>query len=468
MSSIHPPAAQAGTAPLSAFYRAAWRWHFYAGFFVVPFLLVLAITGLIMVYGNSIETRFGPPVTVSGSGERASLIQQALTAQQAVPNGKTILYVAPETPDRSSIFMVEADGVQHAVAVDPYANTVLASIVKDDTWYYFANNIHGTLLMGDFGDRILEVAAGLGLILVVTGLYLWWPRNGRGLGQVLAPRLAARGRNLWKELHVSIGFYISIVLVFFLISGLAWTGIWGTKFVQAWSTFPAEKWDNVPLSDKTHATMNHGALKEVPWGLEQTPLPQSGSQSGVTGVPEGTAVNLASIDALARQIGFTNQYRIKLPKDEGGVYTISADSMDGDTESPTGDRTVHVDQYTGKILAQVSFADYSLGAKAMAVGIALHQADMGLWNTVLNTLFCLAIIFLSVSGIIMWWMRRPAGEMRLAPPPMPEQLPLWKGAVFLMLVLSLAFPLVGLTLITVLALDLLVLSRIPALKTVFK
>jgi hypothetical protein len=37
--------------------------------------------------------------------------------------------------------------------------------------------------------------------------------------------------------------------------------------VQAWNTFPAEKWDAVPLSDATHAEMNHGAAKEVPWTL---------------------------------------------------------------------------------------------------------------------------------------------------------------------------------------------------------
>ena len=45
---------------------------------------------------------------------------------------------------------------------------------------------------------------------------------------------------------------------------------------------------------------------------------------------------------------------------------------------------------------------------------------MGLWNTVLNTLFCLAIIFLAISGVVMWWMRRPAWESPAwRPPPMP-------------------------------------------------
>nr|WP_245490193.1 MULTISPECIES: PepSY-associated TM helix domain-containing protein [unclassified Mesorhizobium] len=67
---------------------------------------------------------------------------------------------------------------------------------------------------------MIYVAAGLGIVLVLAGLYMWWPGNGRALGRVLFPNLRAQGRPFWKELHVSLGF-ISIVLFFFLLSGLA-------------------------------------------------------------------------------------------------------------------------------------------------------------------------------------------------------------------------------------------------------
>ena len=74
--------------------------------------------------------------------------------------------------------------------------------------------------------------------------------------------------------------------------------------------------------------------------------------------------------------------------------------MSNDSANPLSDRTVHVDQYTGKILANVGFADYGAAGKAMAVGIAFHEGDMGLWNLALVTVFCLSIIFLSVSGFV--------------------------------------------------------------------
>jgi len=457
------------------FYFAAWRWHFYAGLFVVPFLLVLAVTGLIMLYFNSIETRFGDKHLVEAAGAALPITEQAAAANALIPDGTLKQYIAPPSPERAGLFSLDVDGKNMVVAVDPYTGQTLASVEKDSTWFYFASDIHGTLLIGDLGDRLMEIAAGLGIILLATGLYLWWPRDGASLISALTPNLGQRGRSLWKELHVTSGAYISVVLFFFLISGLAWTGIWGGQFVQAWSTFPAEKWDNVPLSDDTHAAMNHGALHEVPWGLEQTRMPMSilvAADSDDAADSDGdaaaaTALPLDSIVALARDIGFDEQFRVNVPQDATGVYTISADSMDGDTTEPTGDRTVHVDQYSGEILAEVSFADYGLAAKSMAVGIALHQGDMGLWNTILNTIFCLLMVFLCVSGVVMWWKRRPSGALRLAAPPLPVDLPLWKGAVFIALLLSLAFPLVGLTLLAAMALDLLVLSRIPPLRRAF-
>jgi uncharacterized iron-regulated membrane protein len=178
---------------------------------------------------------------------------------------------------------------------------------------------------------MIEIAASLGMVLIATGLYMWWPRNA-GWRAALIPSVGRGGRAMWRSLHGVVGFWISLFLVFFLISGLSWAGIWGEKMVQAWSQFPAEKWDNVPLSDDTHASMNHGP-KEVPWALEQTPMPASGSQAGNPGLAAGTEVTIDSMDKLARAIGFDGRYQMNVPTGETGVYTFSRDSMS--TTRPT-------------------------------------------------------------------------------------------------------------------------------------
>ena len=442
----------------SNLYRAIWRWHFYAGLLVLPFLLVLAVTGLIMLYGNSVETFLGPRHSIAPGGERASFAAQALVAQNTVPEGRVKMLVVSSAPDSANLIVVTAKGKDHVVSVDPHGPAVIGTVIKDDTWFYWADKIHGTLLIGDVGDWIQEVAAGLGIVLVLTGVYLWWPRNGRSLRAALVPNLTARGRVFWKELHQATGFFFAVVLVFFFVTGLAWTGVWGKKIVQAWSSFPAAKWDNVPLSDAKHADMNHGALKEVPWALEQTAMPASGSKAGSNGIPAGAAVDLDSIAALARRIGFNEQFRVNTPVGKEGVYTISADSMDGDTTDPTGDRTVHVDQYNGKILAEVRFGDYSLAGKAMAVSIALHQGNLGLWNTALNLLVCVAVIFMTVSGAVMWWKRRPAG--RIGVPAYPRNYRSPAAIVVIAAIVCVLFPLTGIAIIVLGLIDFLLPRRV--------
>ena len=456
------------TAPsgVNKLYFAVWRWHFYAGLYVIPFLIMLAITGVVMVCFTAIAPEYGERLAITPQAETLSISDQANAALATHPEGKIGQYIAPHDAQTPAGFRVDLAEGPRMIALDPYTGAVLRDTENGATWYSLANDIHGTLLIDDLGDRLVEIAASLGLLLVITGLYLIWPRNGAGLRSLLVPDLRAKGRAWWKSLHGVLGFWISLGLVFFLISGLAWAGIWGGKYVQAWSTFPAAKWDNVPLSDAKHKDMDMTADDTVPWALEQTPMPMSGSDAGVDGLPMGMPVSFENIVALGRAIGFQGRFQVALPGDDGGVWTLSQDSMSYDGPDPTADRTVHIDQYTGKILAQVGFADYSLAGKSMAVGIALHEGQMGLWNVVLNIAFCGVVVFVCVSGVVMWWKRRPAGALRLAAPPMPAGVPL-RGVAVIALVLSVAFPMLGLTLVAVVLLDFLVLQNVPRVKRAF-
>lgn len=462
--------APAARGAVNTLYFAAWRWHFYAGLYVIPFLLLLAVTGILMVWFSAIAPEYGEKLRIGAGPAALSVQAQADAALAAHPGATVTQYVAPWGPENPALFRVTpAEGASRMLAVNPYDGAILRDMEHGATWEEWADHLHGELMQTGaakpVGDFLIEVAASLALLLVGTGLYMAWPR-GRGLKAMLLPDLRAGGRAFWKSLHAALGTWISLVLVFFLVSGLSWADIWGGKFVQAWSTFPAEKWDNVPLSDATHASMNHTPKEEVPWALEQTPMPESGSGAGVAGVPEGTAVTLESVAALARTLGFDGRFQLAVPADETGVWTISRDSMSWDSTDPTSDRTVHVDRYSGRVLADVGFADYSVYGKAMAVGIPLHMGLMGPWNAALNIAICLVLITVGLSSVVMWWKRRPAGAARLAAPPRPSEVPFARGAILLTLALSLAFPVLGLTLVVVLLVDLLILAPIPALKRV--
>ncbi len=436
--------AQAQPATSTRLYRAVWRWHFYAGLYVVPFLLMLATTGLVILFVTGVSPEYGDWLKVDAKGEMLSPSKQANFALAAHPDGKVSQYIAPWGAQYAALVRVNLESGNRVLAVNPYDGTILRDSPQDNTWNQFMTNIHGKLLIGGNGgpgDTAIEIAASLGVIMVITGLYMWWPRNGRSFGSALSLNFRQKDRALWKNLHETLGSWMSIILLFFLISGLAWSFVWGSKMTQAWSTFPAAKWDAVPLSDKTHASMNHGALEEVPWTLAQTLLPKSGSDAGTVVLPEGTPVVLDSVFMLGRAIGLDGRFQIAFPGDDTGVWTLSQDSMSYDSTNPTADRTVHIDQYTGKVLADVKFADYPFFGKAMAVGIALHEGQLGWWNVVINTLYCLSVIFICISGVVMWWKRRPVGQ--LGSPKYPRDFRLSAPVGVLGLILAAAFPLGG-------------------------
>lgn len=457
---IHGAKAPAAKSAANTYYLIAWRWHFYAGLYVIPFLLMLAVTGLTMLWiawGAGIGAE-RMSVAPQDAPLAVSTLQAA--AEGAVPGGVAVQYVEPLSADRVATFAIDSETGRTGIALNPYTGEVLHRFAWRGGWYDTMNEIHGTLMLGAFGDRMIEIAASLAMVLVLTGLYLHWPRGG-GWRAALLPRLSAKGRSFWKSLHGALGMWISLILVMFLLSGLSWAGIWGERMVQAWNTFPAEKW-GAPLSDATHADMNHNGAEEVPWTLEQTPLPLSGSLAGDAAISQ--PVNIDRIAEFARGLGFVGRFQVSLPVEATGVWTISHDSMSNDGPNPSADRTLHIDQYTGHVLADVRYADYSPYAKAMAWGIALHEGDMGIWNLVLNTLFCLSVAMVSISGLVMWWKRRPDGAARLAAPPKPKGLAIWKMAAALVIGLGVLFPMAGLAILTVLVLDRTLLRVVPSVR----
>lgn len=453
--------------PSGVFYKAVWRWHFYAGLYVVPFLIMLSLTGMIMLFLEYFDGRDGDKITVEPAGTPMVLSDQADFAQKTHPEGKLLQWIGGRDKTGASVFRIKEGKTNYLVAVNPYSGKIEKDWIRRNGLYDLVSDIHGELLIGVTGDRMIEIASSFGIILIITGFYLWWPRNGSTFSKfkgMFVLNMSRKGRGFWRELHGVLGTYTAILLLIFLLSGLAWAGFWGAKFVQAWSTFPAEKSKQVPFSKQlTHADMNHGAIKEVPWGLEQTPMPESGSKAGITGMAADAEINIDSVAAFAQKIGYQGRFRINFPKGETGVWSLSKNSMSGDSFDPMGDRTVHIDQYSGKILADIDFSDYSVAAKGMAVGISFHMGRMGLWNLLLNAVFCLATVLLCVSGVVMWLKRKPKGRW-LAAPELPKNMPHWSSAIMVMLIVSFLFPLVGFTLIALLLLDRLVLSHIPGLK----
>lgn len=443
--------------PTPSFYNLAWRWHFYAGLFVAPFMILLAITGIIYLFKPQLDPlMYDHLINVQPGHHTLSADEQLKLVQAVYPQAHISQYLPPINPERSAQFVLHNSGRELNVFINPYSGTVLGQQDAKLNLQAVARALHGELMIGTLGDRLIELAAGWGIVLVVSGMYLWWPR-GQSANGILWPRFSRRGRVLWRDLHAVTGFWGAALLLFMLISGMTWTGFWGKQYADLWNQFPAAMWNNVPQSDVEARTLNTAARQTVPWAMENTPMPVSGahaehmSHAAHSSGPAAPGVSLQQVYETATARKVEPGYSITLPTTAEGVFTIAVFADD-----PRNDATLHVDQYTGEVLADVRWQHYGNVARATEMSAMLHEGKLfGSPNQIAILLVCLMILLSSVSGLVMWWKRRPQGGLGV--PPLRHDLPTWKTGVFIILALAIAFPLVGASLIAVGLLDRLLL-----------
>lgn len=473
------PASATRTAPAAGAvhpgYRTLWRWHFYAGLFVMPFLIVLAITGTIYCFQPQIEPLLYPHRLVVEPMATPPLSADALLARAraALPAGARPVRAHVEAdPARSAEFVFALPGgTKESVYVNPYSGAVLGTLDVNRRFMQIDRMLHRKLLLGKPGELLMELAACWTLVMIVTGVALWWPRAGASWRAALVPRLAPGGRPFWKRLHGVIGIWLAVGALAFVVTGLPWTGSWGKQF-KALATrtslgAPAGSWGSDPSMKSAMPGGNHAGhdmssmpgmvmddlpLPNVPWAVGAVPVPQTAHVDHA----EAPRLTLDQVIAQMRALGVQSGYDVALPASRSGVYTVSYFPPD-----PKDERTVYIDQYSGKVLKDIRYRDYGAVSQAISYGTSLH---MGRYFGILNQLICAAISLglcaLAVTGFVMWWLRRPsrvagvtgvAGTLGAPPreraaPPMRA----WKAGL---VALGIVFPLMGATIVAVWIVD---------------
>ncbi|MCK2220121.1 PepSY domain-containing protein [Actinomadura sp. ATCC 31491] len=472
MTSVEARPAPSPTTPAPASssqrYRAVWRWHFYAGLFVAPVLLVLAVTGAVYLFKEPFEEWRYQDVRTLAQPVAAPrpLSEQIAAARDARPGAAVMSVVPPSSPDRTTRVILQgadtgpfAQGV--SVYVDPGTARVVGQIDDAATFMRMVRTIHGELMSGVAGDRVVEIAACWALILVASGTYLWWT------GRRTRARASRSPRGRLRRLHVRVGVGSGAVVVFLVVSGLPWSGVWGDGLQRlqerTGSTAPnAADFPHTstpPLSGDLSANPD----AKVPWAAERLPVPESGGHAGHAGhggaAQAGALPVEAALAAARPAVASCGECEVKvlLPDGPTGVYTVVAEPR----RDPSAARTLHVDQYSGKVLTSYGWAEYGTMAKLVEQGIALHEGRRyGPANLAVMLAACLSLITLVVTGGWMWWKRRPRG--RAGAPARPADRRTAYGVIAIMAVLGLVFPLAGATMVAVLLLDRLVLRRVPA------
>jgi uncharacterized iron-regulated membrane protein len=442
-------------------FRAFWRWHFYASFLVIPVLLLLAVTGLIYLLRFQIEPALHADLMKVDAPAGQDVIRQPYAAQLAAverdfPGADVMSMTEPSAPDRSTVFSVVLPEGPRDVYVDPWDATVLGAIDPDATLSGTAVRLHGDLMVGTWGDYVIEVAACWAIVMALTGYYLFV----RGRAARLRRRAAGAKAAALRHRHGLVGAMVGVGLLFLLVSGLPWTGFWGAKAQELATRGGSSLWSNDPgaLSNPT-STLDESLPHShtVPWGLEKSDVPSSDAPSG----DERSVANIDTAVLVAEREGLAHPMTVALPGDERGVFSAIGYAF----HDPAQERTVHVDRYGGDVVSTYGYDDYPTPAKAVAQGIALHEGRrLGTFNFWATFAFCLGVVFMCVTGPLMWWKRRPKGASRVGAP--RGRLPLRATPLLAVAVAALAvfLPLFGLTLLAVLLVDQLLLRRVPRLR----
>ena len=435
------PGARPVDAPLSGAFRAVWRWHFYAGLLVLPFLMLMALTGALYLFADEIDGAVYRDLSRVEARTATTSPDRWVAAAEAGAGGTVSDVLLPARADQAVSLTVDlADGGQRTAFVNPYDARYIGSTGYGGVMET-VKQLHSLILLGSWANYFVEIVAGWALILVATGLFLWWPR-GRGVGVVSIRPSDPKRRPFWRDVHAVTGLYAGAVIAFLVVTGMPWSAFWGDQFI-GWVKAHGLGRPRAPAaaSPFVHPAHPADAPVGVGWTMEGMVMP-----AAHTG-----GASLSRVIATAEARGLARPYTVSIPSDHGLAFTAARQ-----TKQVEDTRALYIDGTTGAVRADIRYGQFGVGARAFEWGIAVHQGTQYGWiNRWLMLGGCIAIWLLAISGVLMWWKRRPPklSKGRIGAPEVPPDPRVRAAVLGIVLPLALFYPLTGLSLIAALAIE---------------
>ena len=191
----------------SGMYRRVWHWHFYAGLICLPFIFLLALTGAAYLFHQQIDDVIYAHLLLrdAAPGPTSASTQLIAAALRAEPGDAKAITLPDDDAHSVQVDVTQAGGKVRQVFIDPASGKVFGAIDESARVMTFVKHLHSLTVLGNGGRMVIETVAGWIIVLILTGVYLWWPR-GRRYG-VISIRPGATGRNWWRDLHAVTGAF---------------------------------------------------------------------------------------------------------------------------------------------------------------------------------------------------------------------------------------------------------------------
>ena len=256
------------------------------------------------------------------------------------------------------------------IFIDPYTGQILKKYSYQETGFYTVFKLHRWLLgtEGSVGKYIVGISTLIFLFILLTGIILWWPKTKRILAQRVKIKWNAGWKRINHDMHLVFGFYSAIFLFIIAFTGLAWSFEW----------------------------FNNGIYKLTGSPMKPAQAPRTVFVANAKSISFENAFVAAK--AMAPHAAF---YNITMPKDSTEAFTITTLRRNAIHENATD--AIYLDQYSGKFLGRLDFANRSVGAKLRATFKPVHTGSIGGVPTkILAFVVCLLGVTFPITGTVMW------------------------------------------------------------------
>ncbi len=262
--------------------------------------------------------------------------------------------------------------------LNPY--TGRTQFLETSKWEFFGLilDLHYDLLLGDIGEQLVSWATVVFVIILLTGLVLWWPINKRAARQRYW--FQWKKTTNWKrknyDLHNIPGFYSLLVALLIALTGLHFGFPW--------------------FRDAARFVANRGQVTEAPKPLVSDTLQRDRKPS-----------YQAMLAVGMKQEPFTEKFIFVLPSEKEGTVVLRAYPYAGQTTQ----NNLFFDQYTGKLLATRPYQTLRAGDKLGMLNYDLHTGKiLGLPGMIVAFLGSLIAASLPVTGFLIWWGKRKKAQ----------------------------------------------------------
>ncbi len=363
--------------------------HLWLGLGSGIIVFIVSITGAIFAFEKEIQDITQPYRFVRVQNMpilKPSILKSK--AMMALPNKSlhSIEYL-PEGRAVKATFYSASPFYYHLMYIDPYTGKVLHTLDETKNFFFIIKYLHYCLLLPiNIGQPIVAISTLVFVIMLITGIVLWWPKNKAAAKQ----RFWFNWRQglKWKrknyDLHNILGFYASSIALIMAITGLVWGFEWFRaayyNLASGGDTYPQYY---SPISDTTK-TSNLSLDQKIDWAYAQTHKENPQAQMLEVHIPEKKSDAISCVNSNSSDVYWKNDF---VYYDQHTLEEIPVKHIYGrlkDASYADLLQRMNYDIHVGAI--------FGLKGKILAFGISLLCAS------------------LPVTGFLIWWGRKKKAQ----------------------------------------------------------